>query len=132
MAQHLRSAGVAPELVLCSSARRTRQTLEGIEAGFPEPKPQVEIEDGLYNSTAGAMLDRVREISGETSAAMLIGHNPGTHDLAVLLAAGGTDLERMASKFPTAALATLTFDGEWADLNPGVATLESFVAPKDL
>ncbi len=131
LAAHLAERRISPELVLCSSAVRTRQTLDGIRPGFGDPGPRTEIEEGLYSTTAGAMLDRAREISAEVGSAMLIGHSPATHDLAVLLAGSGPDLERLARKFPTAALATLEFDGSWADLNPGVATLASFVTPKE-
>jgi phosphohistidine phosphatase len=132
MAAHLRHTEINPQLVLCSSALRTRQTLEGIAEGFGDPEPSVGIEDALYETTAGAMLDRVREIPAEVESVMVIGHNPATHDLAVLLVGSGDDVERMATKFPTAALATMAFDGSWSDVNPGVATLEAFVTPKEL
>jgi phosphohistidine phosphatase len=132
MAGHLRAEGINPQLVLCSSALRTRQTLDGVGEGFGEHAPRVDIEDGLYETTAGAMLDRVREIAEDVASAMLIGHNPATHDLAVLLCASGPQLERMLRKFPTTALATLEIEGSWADLNPGGATLAAFVAPSDL
>ncbi len=65
---------------------------------------------------------------------MVIGHNPGLEDLALLLVGPADDAvsRRMAAKFPTGALATLTFAGSWADLAPGTAALESFVVPREL
>jgi phosphohistidine phosphatase len=132
VARHIRDCGIRPELVVCSSALRTRETLAGVAAGFGEPAPRIEIEDELYDTTAGSMLERVHAIPEDVSSAMLIAHNPSTHDLAVLLAGSGEQLERMAGKFPTAALATLAATGAWADLNPGVALLEAFVTPKEL
>ena len=60
---------------------------------------------------------------------MLIGHNPAMEDLTVLL----TDAAALAGeKFPTGALATLTFSGSWRQLGPGKAELESFVRPREL
>jgi phosphohistidine phosphatase len=61
---------------------------------------------------------------------MLIGHNPGIQELAIMLVAG--DEARLRDKYPTGALAALAFRGAWADLGPDVATLEDFVIPRDL
>jgi phosphohistidine phosphatase SixA len=61
---------------------------------------------------------------------MLIGHNPALEDLAAGLAGSGTEL--IGEKFPTGALATLTFGGSWAELASGGATLESLVRPREL
>ena len=80
-----------------------------------------------------------------TGTLLLIGHNPAIEDLALLLATapGGAagpgpagaapgDLERMRSKFPTAAIAVLEFHGTWPGLAPGEARLTAFVTPRDL
>jgi phosphohistidine phosphatase len=65
---------------------------------------------------------------------MLVGHNPGLADLAAALAGSGepADLSRLRDKLPTGALAILSFDGAWAALGPGCASLESLVVPRDL
>jgi phosphohistidine phosphatase len=120
-----------PELVLCSSARRTTMTLDGI--ALPASVDR-RIEDGLYAASSGRLLERLRGVADEVSRVMVIGHNPGLEDLALLLVEGTDDeaSRRMATKFPTGALATLTFAGAWADLAPGTVTLESFVVPQDL
>ena len=122
----------APELVLCSSARRTTMTLDGIAAALPA-RTDTRIEDGLYAASSGRLLERLRDVADEVSRVMVIGHNPGLEDLALLLVAQTDDAvsRRMAAKFPTGALATLTFAGSWADLAPGTATLESFVVPRE-
>jgi phosphohistidine phosphatase len=62
----------------------------------------------------------------------MIGHNPGVHDLAIALAGGGPDLDRMRAKFPAGALAVLAFGDPWRELAPGDGRLEAFVTPKDL
>ena len=68
----------------------------------------------------------------EVESVMLIGHNPGIQDLALSLAGAGSEIARLRSKFPTAALATLEFNGTWRELAPGSAELVSFVKPKEL
>ena len=66
------------------------------------------------------------------ACALLIGHNPGIGDLAVMLAGHGDSAARaaMADKFPTAALARLAFDGPWSAVEPGAATLEEYWTPR--
>jgi phosphohistidine phosphatase len=117
--------------VLCSTARRARETFEGIASALGDD-PEVRFEDGLYGASADALLARLQAIPEDVESAMLIGHNPSIESLALLLAASGNDLDRLRSKFPTGALATLTFDVPWAELAPGTATLTAFVRPKDL
>jgi phosphohistidine phosphatase len=138
MAEHLRASGVRPALVLCSSARRARETLEGVR-----PAGEWLIEEGLYGADAGALLERLRQVPDEVPSVMLIGHNPGLQALVLRLAdtvAGGTRpaeeqrkrLGEVRRKFPTGALATLTFDSPWRDLHPGGARLTGFVRPRQL
>ena len=131
--EHVRESGVAPDLVLCSSAVRAIETLEGVRKGLP-PGTRVEVEAGLYAADAGSLLGRLRRLPEETGSVMLVGHNPGIEDLAVELAGGGDPDARTAleAKYPTGGLATLAFDGPWRELDPAGATLEAFVVPRRL
>jgi phosphohistidine phosphatase len=131
LAGHLQREGVAPELVLCSSSRRTRQTLKRIKAALRD-KADVQIESELYAASAAELLEVLHEVPDEVKSVMLIGHNPGIQDLAVSLARGGPEIARVRSKFPTAALATLELKESWRELGPGRAELMSFVRPKEL
>lgn len=132
VADHLRAAGVAPDVVLCSAARRTRETLDLLGDAVPASS-DVQVEDRLYGAPANVLLDRLRALPDSARRAMLIGHNPALQELALQLAASGSPLDRMAHKFPTAALATLEASIDtWADLAPGCANLTGFVRPKDL
>ena len=108
-------------------------TLDGIAAALPASIER-QIEDRLYAAPCGRLLERLREVDDDVSRVMIIGHNPGLEDLALMLVGPAADdaSRRMATKFPTGALATLTFAGRWAELAPGTATLESFVVPRDL
>jgi phosphohistidine phosphatase len=130
---HLAASDDAPELVLCSSARRTRMTCEGIADALPAGV-DTRIEEPLYAASSGDLLARLRGVADDTGGVMLIGHNPALEKLAGLLVGSGDAAmrARMVTKFPTGALATMTFTGSWADLGPGAATLEAFVVPRDL
>jgi phosphohistidine phosphatase len=120
---HLRRENLRVCLVLCSSARRARETLDLVA-----PSGEVRIERELYGASAAQLLDRARRISDEVDTAMVIGHNPGMQDFAVSLVHG----ERLAAKFPTGALATLVWRGPWAALEPGHAELVTVVTPREL
>ena len=130
MARHMRDEGVAPQLVLCSPALRTRQTLERIEPALG--KRLVQVEPSLYGAGVGVLLEHVRAVPETIDSVLVIGHNPGLQDLAVGLARPGPATQELAAKFPTAALATLAFRGRWADLDAGAAELVGYVRPRDL
>jgi phosphohistidine phosphatase len=131
MSSHIRASGIAPAVVLCSTSRRTRETLDGIGVGGEHL-----IEPGLYSATCDDLLTRLRELPDGVSSAMLIGHNPAMQLIVLRLTnQGGTDVddprrEAIKRKFPTGALATLSFDCAWNDLASGRARLEEFVTPK--
>jgi phosphohistidine phosphatase len=134
LAEHFRDTGVGPALILCSSARRTVETLDGIGL-----QGQTLIEDELYAASPGQLLERLHRIPGEVESAMVIGHNPTMQVLVLRLAAtsassehDGSELAEVQRKFPTGAVATLTFEGEWSELAPGGARLTGFVRPKQL
>jgi phosphohistidine phosphatase len=131
MAKHLGRKGIAPELVLCSPSRRTRQTLTRIAPSMGK-SADVQFEPGLYAASAPVLLEVLHEVPDEVESVMLIGHNPGIQDLALSLARAGSKSARVRSKFPTAALATLEHNGSWRELAPGSAELVSFVKPKEL
>lgn len=130
MAEH----GLAPELILCSPAVRTRQTLDLVLPHL-SGSPAIEYEEQLYLASASSLLARVRRVEGKTRHIMLVGHDPGMHGLAVDLASDGSrhDLDNLAAKFPTAGLAVITFKvRRWALVKPGSGLLERFVTPKQL
>jgi phosphohistidine phosphatase len=131
VAEHLSASGVAPDLVLCSSSVRTRQTLELIRPALGDPP--VEIDEALYAASAEGLLERLRSVPESAGCVLLVGHNPGLQDLALGLAAGGPRLAQMAAKFPTGAVATLAVQvASWSELDDGGAELTGFVVPKQL
>lgn len=130
VAEHLRRQEIAPELVLCSSAARTRETLELVRPALGGAT--VVVEDELYGASSDRLLERIRLVPDEVSSVMVIAHNPGLQDLALVLASTGDGLERLEEKFPTAALATLALATGWGRVAPGSTTLTAYVVPKQL
>lgn len=132
VADHLVRLGIEPELVLCSTAVRTRATLELVRPALGD-NSAVTLEDGLYAASSGELLDRIRRVPDAIASVMLIAHNPGLQQLALALASSGEELPRLESKFPTAALATLSIpETSWSRLARGHAFLTAFVVPKQL
>ena len=144
MGRWLREAGFLPGQVLCSTARRARETWQFAQAGLAA-SPPVTFDVRIYEAAATDLLVLIRQAAPATGTLLLIGHNPAIEDLALLLAApsdaaalpeaggaGPGDVDRMRSKFPTAAIAVLESAGSWHDLAPGQARLTAFVTPRDM
>jgi phosphohistidine phosphatase len=130
IAKHLAGLESEPELVLCSSAVRTLETLELVRPALGNSK--VLFEDGLYGASSDELLARIRVVPDAVGSVMLIGHNPGLEQLALLLASSGDELRGLETKFPTAALATLAVETTWSRLAPGDAILTAYIVPKQL
>lgn len=136
--RHISRHGLVPDLVLCSTAERARQTLELVIAEWERPavdRAKVEMRSSLYLAQPGEMLAAIRRIDDAVERLMIIGHNPGMATLAMRLAAKGDpqSMVIMAAKYPTAALAVLDFEMDrWAAIAPGSGYLHAFVRPKDL
>ncbi len=137
--RHMSRAGLLPDLVLCSSALRARQTWELVVAEWDSAiaagAPRLEMRASLYLAPPGEILLMLQRLDDRIGTVMVIGHNPGMAALARQLAATGDPrgLNAINAKFPTAALAVITFDVDhWRALAPGRGCLQSFVRPKDL
>jgi phosphohistidine phosphatase len=129
IAKHVGRIGLRPELVLCSTAVRTEQTLDLLRPKLGQVA--VQVEEQLYGASSETLLERIRSVPDQVGSVLLIGHNPGLHDLALTLASSGADLGRLEAKFPTAALATLAL-ARWSNLSEGNAELVAYVVPKQL
>lgn len=129
----LRERGLVPELAVISPARRARETWERV---VPElgAVPEAKAEEPLYMAEAPTLLRIVRDLPADTDMVLLIGHNPGLERFAAQLAgsAEGDARDRMAKKFPTAALAVLHFDiADWAEVKYGSGRLDAFFTPRE-
>ena len=123
---------LAPALVLSSPSLRTRQTLDIVYPSF-DPPPPIHLEERLYLASAGQLLARLRQLHPDARSALLVGHNPGFHELAVYLSDIGTgSLMARLGGFPTGALAVFETELPWSALDRRQARLTEVVIPKEL
>src|SRR5262245_61015808 len=130
MAEH----GLTPQLILCSPAVRTRQTLDLVLPHL-SGGPTILYEDGFYLAAPAVLLKRLHKVEGQIRHVMIVGHDPGMQGLAVALAGDGDAdmLQALAAKFPTAGLAVIGLKvRSWAKVGHGSGRLELFMTPKKL
>ena len=125
--------GLAPDHVLCSSALRTRETLDRILPHLPAGLA-LTVDRRLYLASPDEILARIARVEEGARNLLVVGHNPGLAALAERLAGAGDPaaLARLGRKFPTGSLAELEVDAaRWRDLAPGSASLRIFLTPRD-
>lgn len=122
---------LVPELAIVSPARRTQETWTLMAEAFAKP-PKLVADERIYNAATEALIELVGEPRAARSV-LIVGHNPGLHDLAVqLIAAGDVEArERVAEKLPTAGLVVIDLALEdWSRLRRHGGRLEHFVTPR--
>lgn len=126
---------LVPDLVLCSPARRARETWKLASAEL-KAAPRLLMEDALYDfGNGGRILDTVRARADTAKSVMVVGHNPSIERLAQrLIGKGDAKLrKRLAEKYPTGALAVISFEtDDWKSIEDGKGTLAYFIRPRDL
>ena len=122
--QWLAEQGFVPDTVICSTARRARQTWRQVSAEFTDYGVRAHEAAALYDATAGDLLEFVRETADQAGTLMYVGHNPAAFTFADVLTSGGL------SRFPTSAIAVIGFSGPWSGLNPGDGTLIASWTPR--
>ena len=131
----MRAQKLAPDLVLCSPARRARETWKLASAEL-RSAPRLLMDDALYDfGNGGRILDTVRAKADTAKSVMVVGHNPSLERLAQrLVGKGDAKLrKRLADKYPTGALAVIAFENDnWNDIEDGKGTLTYFTRPRDL
>jgi phosphohistidine phosphatase len=125
----LRANAPAPDAVLCSTATRTRQTLQ--RTGLDAPVRYV---DDLYDAAPGTVIATINTVADDVATLLVIGHEPAMSSVALGLAgAPGTDAsvaQRISEKFPTSGIAVVHVPGRWADVQLGSAALVDFAIPR--
>jgi phosphohistidine phosphatase len=145
MGRWLRTADYVPDKVLCSTARRARETWQLVQ---PELRadPPVRFERRVYQASAAQLLDLAHRTPAAVRTLLIVGHDPAIQELALMLAkaappagrdagpgvASPAAFDRMRAKFPTAAIAVLELSGSWRQLAAGTARLARFVTPREL
>ncbi len=132
----MRGLGLVPDVVLVSSSRRTLQTLAALEPW--EDTPLVEPLDELYLAPPGELFRTLNKVPETARSVLLLGHNPGMHELAMELVGPAaleqrdTDIQRLVEGYPTGALAEFAVAGPWGGLVAGGGRLVRFLSPRDL
>jgi phosphohistidine phosphatase len=134
MGRRMADNPLLPELVLCSPARRTVDTLALVEQELGA-KLSTRMEPAIYLAEPRALLDLLRKAPDDIERLMLVGHDPGLPRLALILTRGqsGAVIERLKAKFPTGALAIIECEAtRWRELKPGACRLSTFIVPREL
>jgi phosphohistidine phosphatase len=130
----LRKSGYVPDRVLCSTARRARETWQLAEEKLGA-HPQTAFEDRVYGASSADLLALAGQTSADAHTLLIVGHDPAVQELTLELAdphpGGAAALAQVRAKYPTAAIAVLSFSVGWAELGPGQARLADFVVPDD-
>lgn len=133
MAAFMAREGIRPDLVLCSPARRTRDTLALVEGSIGNPPAT--FPDKLYLPSAETLMALIQAVEDSVGHLMVVGHNPGLHALAVTLMRphAGAPAKALTAKLPTAGLAVLTFPAKsWRAIAASSGQLSLFMTPKRL
>jgi phosphohistidine phosphatase len=127
----MRACSYIPQLVLCSSAKRARETLDWIARHIDNGR--VIYSDSLYSTDAAGYVDFIRE-TADADEVLLVGHNPMMEDVAEALSGDGDANAKavLHQGFPTSALAVIRFPGKLSETAPGKGYLEAFLTPADL
>ncbi|OHV82181.1 histidine phosphatase family protein [Rhizobium sp. LCM 4573] len=134
MGDYMARKELIPDLALVSPARRTRETWALVRDKLPEAVEARECPE-LYETASPKILRFLQSIEATYRNLLIVGHNPGLQELALLLTGTGDadPRERMIEKYPTAALAVLNFAiASWADIKPAQGHLEHFITPRSL
>jgi phosphohistidine phosphatase len=131
---YMATHALTPDRVLVSPARRTQETWKQASAAF-KPAPAATTVEKLYEATPHAILAAIKDIPASAHTLLVVAHNPGLQEVALMLIASG-DIdarERLTEKLPTSGLVIVDFAvDDWAKLHPQSGRLERFVSPRTL
>lgn len=136
MGRAMRDLGLAPDLVLVSTATRATQTLKGLEPWLDTPL--TEPMEALYLADPPKLLAALHGVAATVRSVLVVGHNPGLQQLAVILVGeqamtqANEMMRHLAERYPTGALAEFAIPGPWKSLGEGGGRLTRFLLPRDL
>ncbi len=126
--------GLIPDRVLVSPAARSLESWKSASGAF-RPAPSIATVERLYDANAHTLFAVIRDVQPSVHTLLLVGHNPGLHELALALIASG-DIEareQLAEKLPTSGLVVIDFALDaWSELHSHSGRLDRFVTPKSL
>jgi phosphohistidine phosphatase len=130
--KYMATHGLLPELVLCSTAARARETWELVAEAL-SAEPTLVHEERIYENRADVLLDVIQETEPGIHVLLMVGHNPSFHGLAQMLAATGDteSRQRLREKFPTAGLVVIDFAVDaWDRVHPQSGRLDRMITPR--
>lgn len=131
---YMATHALMPDRVFVSPARRTQETWKHLSSAF-KPAPGAATVDRLYEATPHAILAAIKDAPASAHTLLVVAHNPGLHEIALMLIASG-DIdarERLNEKLPTSGLVIVDFAvDDWSRLHPQSGRLERFVSPRSL
>jgi phosphohistidine phosphatase len=133
LCEHFAAIGLELDLVLCSPALRARQTWTAVRSGV-RGEPRVRIEPAIYEASPMTLMALVRKVDERNERVLMIGHNPGFAELALLLATDdeSSAVDALQDGVPTGGFLTFNFAGTWSGVREGIGRLTAFVRPRDL
>lgn len=138
MGRYFADEGLLPDFAIVSPAQRTRETFDLVAQALREhagEEPPLRVDQRIYEAPPEQLLQAIRETDDAVRTLLMVGHNPGTQELARLLTGFGDRyaFSRLTQKYPTAGVTVLDFDiGSWRDVAHREARLDRFVTPKGL
>ena len=132
MGREMRRLGLGFDLILASPAARVTETLIELAQGYGGAV-ETRFDEALYLAPPETLLALVRAADDAEARLLVVGHNPGMEQLALLLSEAGALRDQIAVKYPTAALAEIGFAAaHWRDIAPGEGRLARFIRPREL
>jgi len=134
MANWLMNAGYQPDVIMCSSAKRTRETLAHLEPTMTK-EAEIIIEDDLYLASGHTLFDHTAKLDDKFKTALLLAHNPGLHEAAIsaLTVADRANNDELRARFPTCACAVVTLPiNRWSEITTDIGDLNAYMTPKSL
>lgn len=131
---YLASHALMPDRVVVSPAIRTQETWKYAGAAF-RPSPAAQSVEYLYDATPHTIIEVIRDTSPAAHSLLVIGHNPGLHEAALMLiASGDVDArEQLREKLPTSGVVIVDFPvDDWSKLHPRSGRLARLISPKSL
>lgn len=120
--------GWLPDRILCSTSRRTRETLELAMSHMPDNRQRADLvwSDAVYARRDETYLGLIGEQDGGVGVLMVVGHNSATEQTALLLAGRGSGI----GAFPTGGIAVIDFDvPDWGQIATGMGRLVHYLRP---
>ena len=132
MGRELRRLGLGFDQVLASPATRVTETLTELAQGYGHAV-DTSFDEAIYLAPVETLLALVHAADDSDARLLLVGHNPGMEQLALLLSGAGALRDQVASKYPTGALAEIGFPvRHWHEIAPGEGRLARFIRPREL